>query len=473
MLNSLRKKYMLAGSLLILSFLVILLLASAFFKKQMVEDWNRQKLEVLAQDAARILKKHSLEEATPRLDTLAFENNVSISVVDERFHLLSSTRLRETRLGTIRKKIRRLIRENQEELNRTGVLFYSSLNDERMTSFVQVQVVEGTGYVILRRSIRGFNSSVYVMQKCFILAAVVTVVIGLFVMFFLSGRMARPIGEINRVTRKIANLDFGERVQIRSGDELGQLGESVNVMSRRLEKALTNLRQDVENRKTLVRNMSHELKTPAAVIMGYAENMPYIAENNPKKLEKYCQVIVKECERMDSLICQMLEVSARELGNERIHVSRINLDSFRESIERGYEDEFPQHEGWIAFCLEVKEAVYGDRELLERAVYNLVKNAVRYGREDGCIQVHLWQQKERTYFSVHNEGSQIPREEQERIWDVFYKVDTSRERRENSFGVGLSIVKQTAEAHGGGVFVKNTAEGVEIGFYIRKTEKTT
>lgn len=468
MLNTLRKKYMVVGSALILVFLGFLFLASGILRNQMVEKWNRKRMWGIAKEAEALLRERDLEEVKAELDTLAFENNVSIAVTDWDYNLLASTRIREALRGALRHASMETIAENQEKLKEEGWLFYSAFDDDHRTSFTQISLVEDVGYMIMRKSIKGFNSSVFVMQQCFIIAAAITMVIGFFIMLWLSGRMAEPIKEISRITGRIARLDFEEKVRVRSKDELGQLGESVNEMSDQLEKAVTSLQKDVENRKTLVRNMAHELKTPAAVIMGYAENMPYIAKKNVEKLEKYCQVIIKECERMDVLICQMLEASACETGQRPLRTTGFLAADFLDSLKRGYEDEFPGHEGSLLLVNQMEEVIFGDLEFLKRAVYNLIKNAVRYGRKDGCIQVRIWQEEGRVYFCVHNQGSQIPREEQEKIWNVFYKLDAARKRDENSFGVGLSIVKQTAQNHGGDVFVNNTEDGVELGFYILK-----
>ena len=109
--------------------------------------------------------------------------------------------------------------------------------------------------------------------------------------------------------------------------------------------------------------------------------------------------------------------------------------------------------------------------MLQRALYNYVKNAVRYGRENGRIVVRAWEDEAFVRFSVYNEGDSIPEEEQEKIWNVFYKINQARTREQQSFGIGLSIVKQAAEAHGGGVSVRNKADGVEFGLYIQRILK--
>ena len=106
--------------------------------------------------------------------------------------------------------------------------------------------------------------------------------------------------------------------------------------------------------------------------------------------------------------------------------------------------------------------------MLRRGIYNFVKNAVRYGKKNGLIRVRAWEDEKWVHFSVFNEGNPIPEEELEKIWNVFYKVNTARTRERGSFGIGLSIAKQAARSHGGDVDVKNVPGGVEFGLYIKK-----
>lgn len=467
MKGTLRKKYILAGSLLILGFLSFFLLTANLLRDDIVERWNQKKMEALAGEVIGEIESKNWDLPQVDLDSMAFENNVSVTVADEKFNILSSTRAHELARGTLGKTSMKAIEENEGELNGTGKGFYSDFDDDNNASFIQINKIKGHGYLFVRKSVTGLNSSMFVMEICFIIAAGLTMVCGLLVIVWLTGRMVRPIREINRVTGQIAKLNFDEKAVVKSQDELGELAQSVNVMSDRLKETMDSLTQDVENRKILVRNMAHELKTPIAVIMGYAENIAYIAEKQPEKLEKYCSVISNECERMDSLICQMLEASAYEAGEDTMNVTEFWTKDLLDGVRRSYEDEFLGRTGIYKEKDETSKKIKGDSQMLQTGLYNLVKNAVRYGNKDGLICTRVWEEEGYTYFSVFNEGKGIPPQEQEKIWDVFYKVDAARTRDEKSFGVGLSIVKQAALAHGGSVFVKNQDNGVNVGFFIK------
>lgn len=466
MKTTLRKKYMAAVSLLIVGFLGFLLLTANILRDEFVKRWNQRNMAFLAKEVETEIENAGWDLSQADIEGLAFENNVSVTVADEEFKILSSTRNHELSRGTLGKKSLKAIEENAAELESTGTGFYSDFDDDNKASFIHITRMKGHGYLLLRKSVSGMNGSIFAMEMCFIIAAVLTLICAIPVIVWFTGKMVRPVREINRVTGQIASLNFDEKVVVESKDELGELANSVNVMLDKLKEVMDSLTQDVENRKALVRNMAHELKTPAAVIMGYAENMPYIAKTQPEKLEKYCTVISSECERMDNLICQMLEVSACEAGGDTMNPVFFSVNDLFDQVRRRYEDEFPGRAGAYEEKDDTEGKIRGDFQLLQNALYNLVKNAVRYGKKDGPIIIHAWEDEKYVHFGVFNQGEGIPKEEQEKIWDVFYKLDSARTRNEKSFGVGLSIVKQTALSHGGGISIQNRDDGVEIGFFI-------
>ncbi len=468
MMNSLRKKYIFFGFVLIICFLLLMIGISRVLKESLVSQWNRSRMEGLAKKTIQELNDNDWDISRGDIDAIAFEGNAYITVVDEDMNILMSTRVWEASRGHLGQKTLETVEQNKDELEEKGSSFFSNFDENNKASFVQMNKVPGRGYVIIRKSVTGLNSSMRVMEVCFVIAACITLLCGIPVIIYLSGRMAKPIREINKVTEQIARLDFEEMVPVTSKDELGALAESVNVMSDKLKKAMEGLQKDVELRNELVRNMAHELKTPTAVIMGYAENMPYISQEQPEKLEKYCAVIADECERMDSIIQQMLEVSFHEYGESILNQERFPTQKLLNGIRRFLNSDYPDWEGTYEEENKILGEITGDYEMLRRGIYNFVKNAVRYGKKNGLIRVRAWEDEKWVHFSVFNEGNPIPEEELEKIWNVFYKINTARTREQRSFGIGLSIAKQAALSHGGDVEVKNVPNGVEFGLYIKK-----
>lgn len=466
MKGSLRKKYIAAGCLLIVGFLACLFVAVLFLKESVVEEWNHRRLNAIALEVRNPLLKEEWDVSREYMDNVAAENDVTIAVTDENLEILFSTRSWETARGVLGEKTQKAIHDDKAELDNTGNSFASYYDDANSAFFVEVVKVPEYGYIIVRKSITGLNSSMQVMAICFLIAAGITMVCGTLAIIYLSGKMVRPIQEINKVTGQIANLNFDEKAMVKSNDEFGALAESVNVMSDRLKESMGELQKEVEMRKVLVRNMAHELKTPVAVVMGYAENMTYI-KDQPEKIEKYCKVISEECGRMDIIVHQMIEDSSFKQGENSVDKTYFQVQPLLDSIRRCYQDEFPERTGAYVEVNEVRGDVWGDLEMIQRALYNFIKNAVSYGKKDGEIRICAREEHEFVHFVVFNQGNPIPEEEQEKIWNVFYKVNTARTRNRNSFGIGLSIVKQAAEAHGGSVGVRNVPGGVEFRFTIK------
>lgn len=469
MKGTLRKKYIAAGCLLIICFLSCLLVTANLLRESVVESWNHRKLQEIVSEIAGQLIQSDWKISEEDMDSRASENDVMIAITDENLKILFSTRSWEIAKGEFGTKTTKAINDGEKNLDSTGNSFASYFDDANKAFFVEVNKVPGYGYIIVRKSITGLNSSTQAMLICFLIAGGFTMLFGTLAIVYLSGKMVKPIQEINKVTRQIANLNFDEKVMVNSNDEFGALAESVNVMSDRLKESMGELQKEVEMRKTLVRNMAHELKTPVAVIMGYAENMSYM-KDQPEKIEKYCNVISEECGRMDVIVHQMLENSSYKKGECELHKTYFQVQTLMDSIRKCYMDEFPGRKGDYVECNEVRGTVWGDMEVIQRALYNFIKNAVAYGNKEGMIRISAREEEELIHFTVFNEGNPIPKEEQEKIWDVFYKVNTARTRNRNSFGIGLSIVKQAAEAHGGSVGVQNVRGGVEFHFTMKKTK---
>lgn len=468
MMNSLRKKYIFAGILLTIGFLLFLIGTATALQDGLVEKWNGVRMKELARETIQLLNESNWNISQEDLDGIAFESDVSVTVTDLNMNILMSTRNWEAFGDKISHKTIETVNNNKEQLDKTGGCFFSNFKEDNRASFLQINRDNGNGYVIIRKSVTGLSSSMMVMKICFVIAAILTLICGIPVIIYLSGRMVKPIREINEITKQITNLDFEKKLEVHSKDELGDLAESVNIMSDKLKNAMENLQKDVEVRNNLVRNMAHELKTPTAVIMGYAENVPYISQEHPQKLEKYCNVIVAECERMDAIIQQMLQVSFYEYGESILNQESFSCELLLEGIRHFMESDYPDWKGTYKEENCVSSPVTGDYEMLRRGLYNYVKNAVRYGKKDGLIRIKAWEDEKKIFFSVFNEGSFIPQDEMEKIWNVFYKINPARTREQKSFGIGLSIAKQAALSHGGNVQVRNIDDGVEFELYVKK-----
>ena len=243
----------------------------------------------------------------------------------------------------------------------------------------------------------------------------------------------------------------------------------MNLISDKLSESMNELKSDLDKRNQLVRDMSHELKTPITAIKGYSEALKFGVCKNQEKTNQYYDIIVQECDRMNSLIYEMIELSKLESLADTLNIEEFDIRDVLEPLEEQYHYEMEKKK--IEFRIELEQTMMiGDCHLIGRAVKNLIENAVHYMKPNGYIRVSGYRKGETYILKVFNTGSTIPKESLSAIWDVFYKVDESRKREKNTYGIGLAIVKSTVDLHHGYVEAVNLEDGVEFRIILPQKE---
>ena len=219
-------------------------------------------------------------------------------------------------------------------------------------------------------------------------------------------------------------------------------------------------------RKEFVANVSHELKTPIALIQGYAEGLQEGMAEDKESRDYYCEVIVDEAGKMNKMVKQLLTLSALESGNERTVMERFDLVELIEGVISASKILLEQNEITIKF--ESKEPVYvwADEFKIEEVVTNYLSNAIHHASGEKIIVIRIKHEEGQTRVSVFNTGTPIPEEELPNLWNKFYKVDKARTREYGGSGIGLSIVKAIIEGHGQKCGVENWDNGVEFWFTV-------
>lgn len=253
-----------------------------------------------------------------------------------------------------------------------------------------------------------------------------------------------------------------------SKDEIGKLGESINKISEKLCTSIDELKEDVERRKQLVRNMSHELKTPIGIIKGYAEGLKFGVADDKEKMHKYCSVLVEECDRMDKLILELLNHSMMEVGMVKLNITSFDIHEFIVKIAERFKPIFIEKN--IKFDLKCIDnyIISADCDMLEKAVNNFITNAIDHVEGRNFIQLTVKEEDKGIKISVFNTGNHIQEKDLEKIWDVYYKVDKARSRKYGGHGLGLAIVKLIVQLHGGSTKVENINDGVIFSLEIPK-----
>lgn len=462
MRNSLRKKYALTGMGLILAFLLFSLLLNSLLKEPFLIWENHQKMGKVNRKVERWMEEPAADLQS-KVEQLGFDEGVKISVFDENFQLLATTQPQLYAEKKSNSKIEKRLRELSSELDEKGEYFENQEKEKsgNLSYLIHAQKVENKGYIVVRMSILSIQKNMMLTDIFYILSGILTLAVGSIIIIRFSRKMVKPLEDMNQVTQQIARLNFEEYVRVDSKDELGTLAASINSMSDQLRDAMEELQKELEFRKGMVRNLAHELKTPIAVIGGYAEHASYIAQNQPQKLPKYLEVISKESLRMNDMIQEILDLCTYENQKNTMQIRTFDADDFLGDLREEARDEFSRE---IQVENDVKDKISGDYQMLHRAVYNFIKNAVFHSPGDSVIRLKAKTEKEEIIFSVYNSKSHIPEEDLEKIWSAFYKTNKARTREQANCGIGLAIAREVALMHHGRVWVENKEDGVE--FYL-------
>ena len=294
---------------------------------------------------------------------------------------------------------------------------------------------------------------------------------------FLMGHfISKPISKLNQTARKMAKLDFSAPCAIMTNDEFGELAVSLNTMADNLQQALarleaanTRLEKDVEQerrllaeRKELVDQLSHEMKTPLGVIRAYAEGLQ--DETDEAKKQKYSEIIITETERMSGLITTLLDLSALETGATQLVPERFDFVEFLETVAGRLLIDVPDANFTLQYELpEHKVYVDTDKARMEQVLDNLIVNAKKNVQPGGVLKLSLREQQGALHFSIYNQGPQIPQENLPKLWTKFYRDSNSKY---SGSGLGLAIVAQILSMQELDFGVKNRSDGVEFYFSI-------
>ncbi|RJE87475.1 HAMP domain-containing protein [Paenibacillus sp. 1011MAR3C5] len=340
---------------------------------------------------------------------------------------------------------------------------------------------QGERYVMVMTSLQPVGEAVGILKQYSAFVAPIIILLVLLLSLVYSRMVSRPLIQLSRSAKRLARLDFSGQPDIRSKDEFGELSRDMIAMSTNLDAALKELTaanaklykdmQEKERteqlRKELIANISHELKTPLSNVKGFAEGLQDgIAE---EKRERYLALIASEADRMNTLIGDMLELSKFELKAVRLNVRSCSL---RDIIKDALDSFSHQMESkGLTYKLNLEgqgeQLVQADTAKLEQVVLNLLSNAVRHATANSVIDIMVERRLDgRLRITIENAGLPIAEEDLDRIWEHFYRVERSRDRRSGGTGLGLAIVKHILELHGSEYGVRNTSRGVAFYFTL-------
>lgn len=359
---------------------------------------------------------------------------------------------------------------------------YKFYDSEVESSFIDlVGILDDENIVFIRTGCENIEESTLISSRFLAIIGVVVIIAGSLFMYFFCGRLVRPINELSDISNKMSSLNFETKYLGKRKDEIGRLGDSINELSSKLEYTITELKtanielekdiadkQAVDDmRKEFLSNVSHELKTPLALIMGYAEGLKDNINDDEESRNFYCDVIIDEAEKMNNLVKKLLSLNEIEFGKNKLDMTRFNLTQMIKGV--AYNMSVIKQETGIKSYVNIDRDYYvwGDAGLIEEVITNYLSNAYNHCDDQKIIDISCVEKDNGIIrVSVFNTGKPIPVEELENIWIKFYKVDKARSREYGGNGIGLSIVKAIMEQHKNGCGVTNHTAGVEFWFEL-------
>lgn len=341
-------------------------------------------------------------------------------------------------------------------------------------------VFDNGNYFLIRSPLESIRESAAISNKFYFFVGALIILVSGIVIWIVTGKITKPISELTELSRKMSDLDFEAKYESHAGNEIDVLGDNFNRMSGQLETTISELKsannklqKDIadkvkidEMRKEFLDNVSHELKTPIALVQGYAEGLKEGINDDPESMEFYCDVIMDEAAKMNKLVKNLLTLNHLESGRDEIVMERFDLTALIRGVLSTMDIMIQQKEAKIIFEEAKPVYVWADEFKTEEVVTNYVSNALNHLEGEHEIEIKILKEENNVKVTVFNTGTPIPEEDVPKLWNKFYKVDKARTREYGGNGIGLSIVKAIMEGMNQKYGVVNFDNGVEFWFTL-------
>lgn len=430
---------------------------------------------------------YNIAEFEENLEKISINNNFDILIkTNQNITIYSTTK---DYMGVL-KEFGKLAPFNNKD-------YYIAENENYTIKSVQ-DTVTGINYILLtgsldngyllyiRMPIPSIRESVRISNRFLYTIAIFVVIIGGIVVSYISKRFTKPIQELNDIAKKMSNLDFSHKYNATNqADEIDELGKSINSMSTKLETTITQLKatnreleRDIEQkskleqmRSTFISDVSHELKTPIALIQGYSEGLLENVNTDEESRKFYAEVILDESNKMDKLVKQLLELMKLENEMRIFDNKQFNIVELEKEILRKTDVMAKEKGAEVKFNDKESINVIADNFYIDQVITNYVTNAIKHVKEingEKYISIENEIKEEVVRVKIFNTGNKIDEENLDRIWRRFYKGDESRNREDGGTGIGLALVKAIMNNYGNDFGVINKENGVEFYFELPK-----
>ena len=487
--KSVRVKLFLTLSFIIIGIIIFLILVNNFVFGQFYLYSKRTALKSVYLTVNDYYNNAEQGDLTSELEQMAIKNNFDILIRnDQNVNVYTSNKDFFSAYGQMSEMTSRFDTGAGEVIEETNNFVISRIKDTKNgLTYILLAATLDNGYLLyIRIPINSIQESVKISNNFLYLMAGFAILISAVIVSYVSRKFTDPILELNSIAKKMSNLDFSHKYRTTDADdEINNLGKSINLMSDKLEKTIKQLREtnielekDIEEkskldemRKSFISDVSHELKTPIALIQGYSEGLLENVNSDEESRKFYAEVILDETNKMDKLVKQLLELMKLEYGKREFNDTTFDIVEVEKEVIRKSQVMIEEAQVKIEFDTPDEIDVIADDFYIEQVVSNYMTNAIKHveevnGKKLIKIENVVDVEKNKVRIKVFNTGKPIAEEHLNRIWNRFYKVDASRNRKDGGTGIGLAFVKAIMSNYGNSYGVVNKEDGVEFYFEL-------
>ena len=485
--KSVRVKLFITLSLIIIGIITFLILVNNFVFGTFYLYSKKQALKSVYETVNDYYNGEENGDLESELEPISIKNNFDILIRnDQNVNVYTSNKDFFSAFGQMNEMTSRFDTGAGDIIEEKDNYVISKIKDSKNgLTYVLLAATLDNGYLLyIRIPINSIQESVKISNNFLYLMAGVAILIAAVIVSYVSRKFTDPILELNAIAKKMANLDFSHKYRTTDADdEINNLGKSINLMSEKLEKTIKQLRntnieleKDIEEkskldemRKSFISDVSHELKTPIALIQGYSEGLLENVNSDEESRKFYAEVILDETNKMDKLVKQLLELMKLEYGKREFNDTKFNIVELEKEVVRKSKVMLEEKQAKVELNTPDEINVLADDFYIEQVVTNYMTNAIKHveevnGEKIIRIENDVDIDKNKVRVKVFNTGKQIPEEHLNRIWKRFYKIDASRNRKDGGTGIGLAFVKAVMNNYGNSYGVVNKENGVEFYF---------
>ncbi|MGH0528277.1 sensor histidine kinase [Bacillus paranthracis] len=453
-MNKLGKKLFLSISLtVILIFTISLLIINYLLTK-----YNIYKTRENLNEFTMQIQNTSVNELEDVIRTIESENNVTFaytSINQSEDDMNESLRMQLTKKKVVLNKLW-ITKDAVMKVKVEGQSNKLYDQEKLKASFFAKYIAKDNTIILMGTSIAHSNEIIKTLNTFYLYILCFSLLLIILLVWILSKIITTPLKELSDVAQDISHLKF-KRTKVKTNDEIGELADSINIMSDTLHEAHQDLTDRNEHLKRFMGDVTHELKTPIALVKAYSMGIKDGLDDGT-----YVDTIIKQTDQISNLIEELLRFS--KLERDVLQKEEFPIEPLVRSIIDKHKIELDSKEIQLQTNSNIKnQVIYADLNKMGMVFQNLISNAIKYTTNQNII-ITLEERNKSVYFQIKNGINAEQIQDIEKIWEPFYVLDSSRSKEKSGTGLGLAIVKSILERHGFDYGV-STKEG-EIRFYI-------